>query len=48
MIVVAVSGKGAPTLSDKMAFVQEKCDESLYWIELLIRTGQSDSSVVEP
>jgi four helix bundle protein len=29
-----------------MGIVEEECDEALYWMELLIRTGKADASIL--
>jgi four helix bundle protein len=31
----------------KMGIIEEECDESIYWIELLIESGQIKKSIVE-
>ena len=36
----AVRGKSAADFISKMGIVEEECDESLFWIELLIESGR--------
>jgi len=31
-----------------MTTVEEECDESLYWMDLMIRTGTAKRQVLEP
>ena len=35
----AVRGKSRPDFISKLGYVEEECDESLYWMEMLIESG---------
>jgi four helix bundle protein len=44
---LACCAKSRADLVAKMGIVQEECDESLYWLELLIETKQVKNFLVE-
>jgi four helix bundle protein len=44
----ACSAKSRADFLSKMAIVQEECDESLYWMELLIMSGEARPGTVDP
>jgi four helix bundle protein len=44
----ACRAKSRADFISKMTTVEEECDESLYWIDLMIRTGTAKRQVLEP
>ncbi len=44
----ACSAKSRTDFISKMAIVQEECDESLYWMELLIMSGEAKPLAFNP
>ena len=44
----ACSAKSRADFISKLAIVQEECDESLYWMELLIMSGEAKPVTISP
>ncbi len=44
----ACRAKSRADFISKMTIVEEECDESLYWMELMIRSGATRPEVLQP
>jgi four helix bundle protein len=44
----AQRGRSRPDFIAKMGIVEEECDESLYWIDVLVELGLAKPNLVDP